>query len=165
MGIGLSTIAALHAKEILLKFDDQSHALYGSGCQAMAAMIRAWMEGAERVSVWQLNMITATMTGNADAANRLEHWIGFSQWGDRHGHPDSRLAETGPGLARPVAAVEAIPASNEPVLQSVKKGANGSALPYPFDHSMVQERDRVPLILVSAGQATGERMRPDSAQE
>ena len=160
MGIGLSTIAALHAKEILLKFDDQSHALYGSGCQAMAAMIRAWMEGAERVSVWQLNMITATMTGNADAANRLQHWMG-----DSHGHPDSRLAETGPGLARPVEAVEAIPAGNEPVLQSVKKGANGSALPYPFDHSMVQERDRVPLILVSAGQATGERMRPDSAQE
>jgi len=151
-----------------LKFDNQTHLLYGPGCKAMAGMIRAWMEGAEHVAAWQLNMIAATMTGNAHTTNLLGSWLGSSQWGDRHGYPASSVAEIGPAFPR---TVEAIPAANEPVLQSVKKGANGSPSPYPVEDSMVQKPRRVPLILVrratsaSAGRALGKRIRTNSAQE
>ena len=152
----------------LLKFDDQTHALYGAGCQGMAAMLRAWMEGAERVSAWQLNMFAATMTGNADTTNLLGYWTAFSKLVDRYGQPDLRAVETGPGLRRPL---EDISGANEPVVQSLTKGPNGSASLHPIDNGMVQESGRVPLILVrtaapvSAGRAMGERMQSGSAQE
>jgi len=155
-------------RDPLLKFDDQTPALCGSGCQAMAAMLRAWMEGAERVSAWQLNMIASTMTGNAHTTNLLGSWLGFSQWGDRYGQPDLRAVETGPGLRGPV---EDISGENEPVAQSLKKRPNGSASPHPTDNGLVHQPGRVPLILVptaaavSEGRGMGEWMQSGSAQE